>query len=106
MTEQREPMNTLGLAVLHLAVNTAQCPLSVLEEQGLTCRRVGRWLTVLALMRHHGLDADEMAEMLQVSTKTIHRMLHGLRRLQRSDPRVAAAVRRLGEEKTCGPRAA
>lgn len=91
-------MNMLGLAALHLAVDKSVSPPQLCEEANLTSHRVRRWFTVLAVMRHYGLNAREIATLLQVPEKTVHRMLRGLRRLQQSDPRVAAAIRRLGSD--------
>ena len=91
-------MNTLGLAALHLAVNKSISPPQLFEESSLTSHRVRHWLTVLALMRHYGLDAREVATLLEVPEKTVHRMLRGLRRLQQTDPRVAAMIRSLSAD--------
>ena len=106
MTAQRDPLNSLGLAALHLAVNTGHNLPRLLEHEGPVSPRVSRWLTVVALMRCYGLDTEEAADVLQLPVKSIHRMLNSLRRLQRSDPRVAEAVRRLREAPDRAPLAA
>lgn len=106
MTAQSDTLNSLGLAALHLATNTGHNLPELLEQAGPVSPRVGRWLTVVALMRCYELHTEEVADILQLPVKSVHRMLHSLQRFQRSDPRVAAAVRRLREVPEWTPQAA
>ena len=59
--------NALGLAAMHLAVTTSLNPPEVFEEAQVTSQRVRRWLMMLALMRHYGLNAAELATLLDMS---------------------------------------
>ena len=106
MTTQRDHLNRPRTRGASSRVNTGHNLPRLLEQAGPVSPRVGRWLTVVALMRCYGLDTEEVADVLQLPVKSIHRMLHSLRRLQRSDPRVAEAVRRLREVPDCAPQAA
>jgi|GEM_PF-4554708 len=106
MKTKTERLDPLGLAAMHLSVTSQVSPPVIFEEEGLTGHRVRRWLTVLAVMRHYGLDAGEVAELMKVPEKTVHRMLYGLRRLQRTDSRVASAISRLDSIDAGAPQAA
>lgn len=98
--------NALGLAAMHLAVTTSLNPPEVFEEAQVTSQRVRRWLMMLALMRHYGLNAAELATLLDMSQKRVHRVLRAVRRLQQTDPRVAAVIRTLDSSRTVADRAA
>ncbi len=98
MKSERTPLDAIGLAALHITTRTGVSPLSTLEALGPRGRRIGRWVTVLTFMRLHGLTAVEVGEVLGISTKSIHRMLSALRRVQQSDPAVASALALISDE--------